>query len=406
MRRFALPLALLLASTAPHALAAKAKTLPAWAIAHRDAVVLDTHYDTPANFHVPGWDMMDRHSALEDGSQVDYPRMVQGGVDGGFFAIFTPQGARGPEANAKARDFGLVRATEIHEMVARHGARFAIALTADDAQKILDQNRKFVFLSMENGAPVAGDVGLMSAFYALGVRMMGPVHFLNNDLADSATDKPEWGGLSPAGKAFVAEANRLGIVLDASHASDQVLDQMLTLSRAPIILSHSGCKAIFNNPRNIDDDHLRALAARGGVIQINAYSNYMVPTPKIPEREAAMGALMKSIGMTGRDMSPEQRKAFLKGKAEIDAKWPVPRANLDDYMKHMLHAIEVAGIDHVGVSGDFDGGGGVDGMNDVTDYPAITQRLMASGYSKADVAKVWGGNALRVLRAAEAAKGK
>jgi membrane dipeptidase len=119
-----------------------------------------------------------------------------------------------------------------------------------------------------------------------------------------------------------------------------------------------------------------------------------------------MGALMKSIGMTGRDMSPEQRKAFLKGKAAIDAKWPVPRANLDDYMKHMLHALEVAGVDHVGVSGDFDGGGGVDGMNDVTDYPAITQRLMAAGYSKADVAKVWGGNALRVLRAAEAAKGK
>jgi len=405
MRRFALPLALLLASTAPSALAAKAKPLPAWAVAHRDAVVLDTHFDTPANFHVPGWSMMDRHSVSADGSQVDYPRMVEGGVDGGFFTIFTAQGSRGPEANIGARDFALGRATEIHKMVARHSAQFAIALTADDAQKILDQKKKFVFLSMENGSPVAGDLSLMSAFYGLGVRMMGPVHFKNNDLADSATDKPEWGGLSPAGRAFVAEANRLGIVLDASHASDQVLDQMLELSRAPIILSHSGSKAIFDHPRNIDDDRLRALAAKGGVIQINAFSNYMVPTPKIPEREAALAALMKSIGMTGRDMSPAQRKAFLKGKAAIDAQWPVPRANLDDYMKHMLHAIEVAGIDHVGVSGDFDGGGGVDGMNEVTDYPAITRRLTAAGFSRADVAKIWGGNALRVLRAAEAAKG-
>jgi membrane dipeptidase len=405
MRRFALPLALLLTTTAPQAIAAKAKPLPAWVIAHREAVVLDTHFDTPANFHVPGWDMLDRHSVTADGSQVDFPRMVEGGVDGGFFAIFTAQGARGAEANAKARDFALVRATEIHEMVARHNSRFGIALTADDAQRILDQ-KKFVFLSMENGSPVAGDISMMSAFYALGVRMMGPVHFMNNDLADSATDKPEWGGLSPAGKAFVAEANRLGIVLDASHASDQVLDQMLVLSKAPIILSHSGSKAVFDHPRNLDDNRLRALAAKGGVIQINAFSNYMVPTPKIPEREAALAALMKSIGMTGRDMSSTQRKAFLKGKAAIDAKWPVPRANLDDYMKHMLHAIEVAGIDHVGVSGDFDGGGGVDGMNEVTDYPAITQRLIAAGYTKADVAKIWGGNALRVLRAAEAGKGK
>ncbi|MCI3133468.1 dipeptidase [Phenylobacterium aquaticum] len=410
MRRSTVPLALLMAACATGALAAKpapkAKPLPAWAVAHRDAIVLDTHYDTPANFHVPGWDMLDRHDYAVDGSQVDLPRMIEGGVDGGFFAIYTPQGARGVAGDQQARDFGLVRATEIHEMVAKHGDKFAIALKAADAPAILAQNKRFVFLSMENGPPVAGDISLMQAFYALGVRMMGPVHFLNNDLADSATDKPEWGGLSPRGKDFVAEANRLGIVLDASHASDQVLDQMLTLSKAPIILSHSGCKAIFDHPRNIDDAHLKALAAHGGVIQINAFSNYMVPTPHIPERDAAMAALMKQIGFSGRDMTPDQRKAFIAGRKAIDAKWPVPRANLDDYMKHMLHAIEVAGIDHVGVSGDFDGGGGIDGLESVADYPKITQRLMAAGYTKADVAKIWGGNALRVLAEVEAAKGK
>ena len=409
MRRLAVPFSiLLLAGAASPVLAAKAKPKPepAWVVAHRDAVVLDTHFDTPALFHLPGWDILDRHSYAVDGSQVDLPRMIDGGVDGGFFAIFTPQGARGVEGNRAARDYALVRATEIHEMVAKHGDKFALALKADDVPKILAAHKRFVFISMENGSPVAGDVSLLQGFYALGLRMAGPVHFLTNDLGDSATDKPEWGGLSPAGKSFIAEANRLGIVLDASHSADTVLDDMLKLSKAPIILSHSGCKAIFDNPRNIDDDHLRALAAHGGVIQINAFSNYMVPTPKIPEREAALGKLMKDNGVTGREMTPEQRKAFLAGKKAIDAKWPVPRANLDDYMKHMLHAIQVAGIDHVGVSGDFDGGGGIDGLESVADYPKITQRLMAAGYSKEDVAKVWGGNALRVLREVEAAKAK
>ena len=383
-----------------------AKPLPNWAKAHADAIVLDTHFDTPANFHLPGWDMLDRHSAEKDGSQVDYPRMVEGGVDGGFFAVFTPQGARGPEGNAKARDAALLRASEIREMVAKHGAQFALATRADDAEMILKAHKRFVFMSMENGSPVAGDLTLMQTFYGLGLRMMGPVHFINSDLADSATDKPEWNGLSPKGKAFVAEANRLGIVLDGSHASDLTLDQMLALSKAPIILSHSGCKAIFNHPRNIDDDRLRALAAHGGVIQINAFSGYMVPSPKIPEREAAIAALVKAVGPVSRDLTPEQRSAFLAGRKAIDAKWPVPRANLDDFMKHMLHAISVAGIDHVGVSGDFDGGGGIDGLNDVAAYPKVTQRLMAAGYSKADVAKIWGGNALRVLREVEAAKAK
>ena len=406
MRRLTISLAILLASAAPPALAAKPKPMPAWAVAHRDAVVLDTHFDTPANFHLPGWDMLDRHSYAVDGSQVDLPRMIDGGVDGGFFAVFTPQGARGPEGNAKARDDALVRATEIHEMVAKHQAQFAIALTSADVPKILATKRRFVFISMENGSPVAGDVSLLQAFYALGLRMAGPVHFLTNDLGDSATDKPEWGGLSPKGKDFVAEANRLGIVLDASHSADSVLDQMLALSKAPIILSHSGCKAIFDSPRNIDDDRLRALAKNDGVIQINAFSNYMIAMPKIPERDAALAKLMKDVGATGRDMSPDQRKAFLAGKKAIDAKWPVPRANLDDYMAQMLHAIKVAGIDHVGVSGDFDGGGGIDGLESVADYPKISRRLMAAGYSKEDVAKIWGGNALRVLRAVEAAKAK
>jgi membrane dipeptidase len=397
----------LLASLCLSALLSLSVTAPASAArpdprrVHEAAVVLDTHFDTPANLGRPGWSILDRHDAVRDGSQVDLPRMIEGGVDGGFFAVFTPQGPRGAAGNAAARDHALYRASEIREMVARHSDRFALALTADDPARILAARKRFVFMSMENGSPVAGDLSLMQAFYRLGVRMIGPVHFRNSDLADSATDTPEWGGLSPAGRRFVAEANRLGMVIDASHASDASLDQMIALSEAPLILSHSGCKDVFDHPRNVDDARLRALAAKGGVIQINAFSAYMVPTPRIPEREAALKDLGKSLGVSGQDMTDAQRKAFTEGRKSIDARWPVPRANIDDFMKHMLHALAVVGPDHVGVSGDFDGGGGIDGLNDVSDYPEITRRLLAAGYSPADINKIWGGNALRVLKTTE-----
>ena len=256
-------------------------------------------------------------------------------------------------------------------------------------------------MSMENGYPFEGDLTLMSAFHRLGVVMMGAAHFKTNDLADSVTDAPEWHGLSPKGRAFVAEANRLGIVLDASHSSGETLRQMIALPKAPIILSHSGGKAVFDHPRNVSDDDLRALAARGGVVQINAYSGYMIAQPHIPARDAALQALGAKFEAAG-TMTGEQRSALLAERKAIDRRWPAPRATFDDVMKHLLHAIAVAGIDHVGISGDFDGGGGVDGFEDVTDYPKITAALLAKGYRRDDIAKVWGGNALRVLDRAQA----
>ena len=370
---------------------------------HESLVVMDTHFDTPANFSRPGWDMMDRHDVLVDGSQVDYPRMVEGGVDGGLFAIYTPQTQRGPDGDIKARDEAIIRGLEIHEMVAAHPKEFEIALTPDQALDIARRGKRFVFISMENGNPFGRDLTLMKTFYDMGVRVMGPVHFQNNELGDSATDPrgTEWGGLSPLGKKFVAEANRMGIVLDASHASDGVVDDMLALSKAPIILSHSATRAIHNNPRNIDDAHMKAIAAKGGVIQINAYSAYMVDAPKNPERDAAMAGLIRQLTSPGK-RTEAQTIALIAARKEIDRKWPAPRATFDDFMKHMLHAIQVAGIDHVGVSGDFDGGGGLDGLDDVTDYPKITAALLKAGYSKDDIAKVWGGNALRVMREVQA----
>jgi membrane dipeptidase len=259
-----------------------------------------------------------------------------------------------------------------------------------------------VFISIENSYPIQGDLSLMSTFQTLGARLIGPVHFRDNDLADSATDAPKWHGLSPLGRQFVAEANRLGLVLDASHVSDDVLDQMMALSKTPVILSHSGCKAVNDNPRNIDDVRLRALAASGGVIQINSLSAYLIPTPKNPAREAAMAALMKEA--QGGQMDAARQSALEARFAAIEAKYPEPKATFDDFMKHMLHALKVAGVDHVGIGADMDGGGGVVGMEDITGYPKITAALLAAGYTREDLVKIWGGNVLRVLRAAEAYK--
>lgn len=382
----------------------------AWADPAADAralqeslLTLDTHLDTPANFSRPGWDILDRHSYEADGSQIDYPRMKEGGLDGGFFAVYTPQGPRTPEGDRAARDAAIVRAMEIHEMAARHGGEFELATKADDAAAIKARGKRVVFMSMENSYPIEGDLSLMRTFYALGVRMIGPVHFRNNNLADSATDKPEWNGLSPLGKQFVEEANRLGMVIDASHASDDVLDQLIKSSKTPIVLSHSGCKAVFNHPRNIDDARLKALAGSGGVIQIHAYSSYLIAIPPNAKRDAAVAALMKKTGPL-QGLSAADRAAFLKARRAIDVKYKTPRATFEDFAAHLLHALKVAGVDHVGIGLDFDGGGGVTGLDEATGYWKITERLLKEGYTREDLEKIWSGNVLRLLRQAEAAK--
>jgi membrane dipeptidase len=369
---------------------------------HEQLLTLDTHLDTPANFAAPGWDIMQRHAYAQDMSQVDYPRMVSGGLDGGFWAIYTAQGPRTPAGDANARSAALQTALRIREMVARNHEQFELALRADDAAPIVARGKRVVYLSIENSYPLGHDLSLMQDFYALGVRMIGPVHFINNDLADSSTDPKgkEWGGFSPLGKQFISEANRLGMLLDASHASDDVLDQMLELSKAPVILSHSGCKAVFDHPRNIDDARLRKLAEAGGVIQINSLSDYLIPTPANPERKQAMQKLFEHYGRPS-GLDSEARAAFTREKLAIDKDFPTPRASFDDFMKHLLHALKVAGPEHVGIGADWDGGGGVTGMEDVSDLPKISERLSAAGYSKADLSNIWSGNVLRLLRSVE-----
>jgi membrane dipeptidase len=370
---------------------------------HEALLTLDTHLDTPANLATSGWDIMQRHAYTQDLTQVDYPRLVSGGLDGGFWVIYTAQGPRTPEGHAAARSSALQTALRIHRMVARNHAQFELALRADDAAAIAARGKRVVFLSIENSYPLGHDLTLAQDFHALGVRMIGPVHFSNNDLADSSTDPKgkEWNGLSPLGEQLVSEANRLGMILDASHASDDVLDQLIERSKTPIILSHSGCKAVFDHPRNVDDARLRKLASSGGVIQINSLSDYLIPTPANAARKDALKQLSDRHGPRA-GLNSQAREAFTRERLAIDRKFPTPRATLDDFMKHLIHALTLVGVQHVGIGADWDGGGGVSGMEDVSAIPQISERLLAAGYSKADLSNIWSGNVLRLLREAEA----
>ncbi len=364
---------------------------------HERLLTLDTHLDTPEHFARKGWSMMDRHAVTQDGTQVDLPRMNEGGLDGGFFVIYTGQGALTAEGYRYARDFALERATEIREMVAAHPDKFELAYTADDAQRINRAGKKFVFQSIENSWPMGEDLTLMQTFYATGVRLAGPVHFRDNQFADSSTDKPIWHGFSPLGLRWLAEANRLGIVIDVSHASDDVVDQAVVLSKVPIIASHSGAKAVYDAARNLDDGRLKKIADSGGVICIN--SVYLKNTAASPERKAALEALGKEPD--SETATEAEIVAYRKKRAVVDVQFPPVRASFEDFMASLTHTLKLVGAEHVGIGADWDGGGGVIGFEDVADLPKVTARLKAAGYTDADLAAIWGGNVLRVVRQAQ-----
>jgi membrane dipeptidase len=401
-----LPAAFFAALLLPGPLAAQAVPKAA-ARLHQRLITLDTHLDTPASLDLPGWSIEEGHDVHKDYTQVDLPRMKKGGLDGGFWAIYTAQGPLTAEGYRKARDFAVMRGVSIREMVAADPANFTLALAAKDAAPIAASGRRIVYMSIENAYPLGEDVSLIDLFYDMGVRVSGFAHFAHNQFADSSTDpskKPKWGGLSPLGKDLLRAMNRLGIVPDASHSSDQALDDLLALSTTPVLLTHSGCKAVYDHPRNIDDDHLRALAAKGGVIQMNAYGSYLRAMKPNPERQKAMAALFGSM-REGAKVSAEKRAELLVKRQEIDRLYPdTDKPTFDDFMAHMLHALKVVGPDHVGIGLDWDGGGGVVGMEDVAALPKITAALLKAGYSEGDIAKIWSGNVLRVLAAAEAAK--
>ncbi|MBA4136620.1 MAG: peptidase M19 [Opitutus sp.] len=365
----------------------------------------DTHIDTPtASLMREGWDFSARHERATDRSQCDLPRMIAGGLDALGFAVYVTQAARTPSGFARAHDAALRVFERTHAVLQQNSATCGIALRADDGPRLKAAGKRAFYLAIENSYSLGRDAGNVAKFHALGVRLLGLNHMLHNDVADSSTDPraPEWGGLSPFGREIVAECNRLGIALDGSHASDDAVWDLLEFSRTPPLLTHTGVRAICDHPRNVGDELLRALAAKGGVIQINALPVALKNSPGDASGLTAATAdfLLK---LKDAELTPEVKASLAGEWKKIDDAFPPPHCTIDDVVAHIEHAVAVAGIDHVGIGFDLDGGGGFpDGLTDVADYPNVTRALRARGWNDENLAKLWGQNTLRVLRACEA----
>jgi membrane dipeptidase len=360
-------------------------------------LVLDTHLDTPVLFERPGWDFDDWHNVFWDGSQVDIPRMEMSGLDGGFFVIYTSQGPLTPAGYAAARESALLRAAAIQRVVAANPDKLAFATTAADAERLHKEGRRIVYQSIENSYPLGTDLSLLSTFHKLGVRMAGPVHNGSNQFSDSARPKagdPVHDGLSALGRSWVAEMNRLGMVIDGSHASDAAIGQMIALSKAPIVLSHHGPEAVHDHPRNIDDALMRRLAKSGGVMFMNTL--FLRATTSSPARDA-----IEERQKQWETLSAADRRRLVADRGQVHSREPFAFADLDLFMRSLLHAVKVMGVDHVGLGADWDGGGGLTDMPDITLLPKITARLRKEGFGEPDIAKIMSGNLLRVMRAAE-----
>lgn len=392
------PIAFLLAATALTTLGACTTTSGApsggddAAALHARILTLDTHLDTPLHFARPGWSFADRHDLATDLAQLDIPRMQDGALDGGFFVTYTDQGPLTAEGYAAALAHARARSDLIDATLAKHADAIGTALTAADARRLNQQGRLIAFKSIENSYPLGEDLSLLAEFHAKGVRMAGPVHSKNNQFADSSTDTPRWNGLSPLGKAWVAEMNRLGMLIDASHASDAAFDQLLALSKYPIILSHSSLRSANDHPRNLDEGRLRALAAKNGAMCVSTI--FLSEMNMTPER-AELFALYERIGT----LSPAEQADLTRRWRALDAREQMWDANFEKFMTMALRAIEVAGPDHICFGADWDGGGGLVGIEDIAAQPKITARLKAAGYSDAEIEKMWSGNVLRILEA-------
>lgn len=362
---------------------------------HSRMLVLDTHLDTPLHFERQGWSFADRHGATDDMVQLDIPRMKDGNLDGGFFVIYTEQGALDAKGYADALAFARARSELIDATITKHSDAIGAARTAADARALNKAGKLIAYKSMENSYPLGEDVALLAEFHQKGVRMAGSVHSKTNQFADSATGEARWNGLSPIGKQWVAEMNRLGIVIDASHSSDAAFDQMLALSKYPIILSHSSLRSANDHPRNLDEARLKALAAKGGAMCI---STIFMSDMNMTQARGELFGQYERIGT----LSPAEQAELNRKWRELDKSEPLWSADFEKYMAMVLRAIEVGGVDHICFGADWDGGGGLAGIEDISALPKVTERLKVAGYSDADIEKMWSGNILRVLAAQQA----
>jgi membrane dipeptidase len=411
---------------------------------HDQVIALDTHVDIE-----PGDFTAEQNYTQRLEGQVDLPKMTEGGLDAVFMVVYVGQpslqttpDAFEPSGYERAYTSAIEKFDAIHRLTEKIAPdKVQLALTAADVRRIHASGRKVALIGVENAYPIGTDITRVKEFYDRGARYMSLAHNGHSQLSDSNTGETEgwkWNGLSPLGKQVIAELNRLGIMIDVSHPSKASMMQALEMSKAPIIASHSAARALCNHSRNLDDEQLLALKNNGGVVQTVAFANYIKSTDT-PERATALDALRKEFGLPagtplggrggrggragappgagaapgvaagagqarGRgqgalaQLTPERRAELDKRVDAVNAEYPpLPRATVRDFVDHIDYIVKKIGIEHVGISSDFDGGGGIDGWNDASETFNVTLELVRRGYSEEQIGRIWSGNLLRVM---------
>ena len=408
---------------------------------HDRVIALDTHNDIdPQNFTASC------NYTMRLTTQVNLPKMKEGGLDVSFFIVYVGQGELTPAGYNNAYRAAVAKFDAVHRLTEQIAPNeIELALTSADVTRIAKSGKKVAVIGIENGYPLGTDLKRVKEFYDRGGRYMSLAHNGHNQLADSHTGEAgnewKWGGLSPLGREALQEMNRLGIMVDVSHPSKASILQAIGLSKAPVIASHSSVRKLANQTRNLDDEMLMAIKTNGGVVQINSVADFVKADPK--ERAPAIAALRAEFGLpTGRGGGPggvgrgavspaaykcpietpggtsadagrggrggrgaagpetlavDRRTEFERRMAQIDRQFPAAgRATVKDYVDHIDYAVKLIGIDHVGIASDFDGGGGVEGWNSAAESFNLTLELVRRGYTEEQIAKIWSGNLLRV----------
>ncbi|MCA2983194.1 dipeptidase [Gemmatimonas sp.] len=400
----------------------EAAVLAAAKAIHAKVLSIDTHVDiAPSNFTATGPNYTQRLPR----TQVDLVKMEEGGLVGAFLIVYVGQDtALNAAGYARANAQAIEKFEAIHRLTETLApSRAEIAYTAADARRIHQSGKRVIFIGIENGFPIGSDLSNVQKFYERGGRYLSLAHNGHSQLSDSNTGERDgvWlhNGLSPLGRQVIAEMNRLGMMIDVSHPSKQSMLQTVALSTAPIIASHSGARALCGHSRNMDDEQLDALKKNGGVIQLVAFNSYVKCNPtRDAERAAAIDALRKEYGIAAGNRAEVQRaidalpndrrNAYLAKQEDITARrYPAdPAATVKDFADHIDYVVKRIGIDHVGISSDFDGGGGVDGWRTASESLNVTAELVRRGYTEQEIAKIWGGNLLRVMERVEKVAGK
>ncbi len=376
------------------------RTVPADDIAdrahklHFSSIVLDTHDDTPQRFLFENFDLGHRDSE----GHIDIPRMREGGMNAIFFSIWCPVTVTGPAGVKRALDL----IDSVREQIRKHPQDLALATTAEEVRRAHAQGKIAALMGVEGGHMIDNDLGVLRLFAALGVRYMTLTHTADTDWAGSSGDDAKHIGLTPLGKTIIREMNRLGVLVDISHVSDKTFYDALDASQAPMIASHSSCRAICDAPRNMTDDMIKALAAKGGVIQINYHIGFL--------SQAYRDASLKSAELKARTAEAERAvqgdeaatiRADERVAHQMMAEGKLPKVSWEAIVDHIDHAVKLVGADHVGLGSDFDGADMPLGMEDCSKLPKLTEAMLRRGYSEDDIRKILGGNTLRVMEQAE-----